>query len=317
VATFDSTVTSPVATSVAVGRRSGLSLRKREALVGYVFILPAVLGFILWTAGPMLYSLWMSFHAWDMRNPAVWVGLGNYREIWHDDLFWTSLRATFTYAILLVPLFQILSFATAMLLNTNVRGVKFFRSAFYLPVVIPAAAGAFLWGWIFNPEFGLLNFYLRKLGLPKVLWFQEPRYAMSAMVIISLWGFGATMVIYLAALQGIPEHLYEAAELDGAGFFRKLGTVTIPMMSPVIFFNLVLGVIGALQVFTSAYIITQGGPQNATRFYTLMIYDRAFDQFKMGYASALAWVLFFIILALSLFVFRSFGRMVHYEDEGK
>lgn len=316
-ATYESSFGSPVAIDVAAGRPSRFSLQKREALVGYIFILPAVLGFILWTAGPMLYSLWMSFHSWDMRNPAVWVGLGNYRGIWHDDLFWTSLRATFTYAILLVPLFQILSFATAMLLNTNVRGVKFFRSAFYLPVVIPAAAGAFLWGWIFNPEFGLLNFYLRKLGLPKILWFQEPRYAMTAMVVISLWGFGATMVIYLAALQGIPDHLYEAAELDGAGFFRKLGTVTIPMMSPVIFFNLVLGVIGALQVFTSAYIITQGGPQNSTRFYTLMIYDRAFDQFRMGYASALAWVLFFIILLLSLFVFRSFGRMVYYEDEGK
>lgn len=315
--TIDSSVAGAAATSVATARRSGLSLRRREALIGYIFILPAVLGFVLWTAGPMLYSLWMSFHTWDMRNPAVWVGLQNYRDIWHDDLFWTSLRATFTYALLLVPLFQIFAFATAMLLNTNVRGVKFFRAAFYLPVVIPAAAGAFLWGWIFNPEFGLLNFYLRKLGLPKILWFQEPRYAMTAMVVISLWGFGATMVIYLAALQGIPEHLYEAAELDGAGFLRKLGTVTIPMMSPVIFFNFVLGIIGALQVFTSAYIITQGGPQNSTRFYTLMIYDRAFDQFRMGYASALAWVLFFIILLISLFVFRSLGRAVYYEDEGK
>jgi multiple sugar transport system permease protein len=317
VTTYEPTVIAPVRTALATTRRGGLSLRRREAIVGYIFILPAVLGFVLWTAGPMLYSLWMSFHTWDMRNPAVWVGLQNYRDIWRDDLFWTSLRATFTYAILLVPLFQVVSFATAMLLNTEVRGVTIFRSAFYLPVVIPAAAGAFLWGWIFNPEFGLLNFYLRKLGLPKILWFQEPRYAMTAMVIISLWGFGATMVIYLAALQGIPAHLYEAAELDGAGFFRKLGTVTIPMMSPVIFFNFVLGIIGALQVFTSAYIITQGGPQNATRFYTLMIYDRAFDQFRMGYASALAWVLFFIILVISLFVFRSFGRMVYYEDEGR
>jgi len=302
--------------SIAV-RGSRLSLRHKEALAGYIFILPAVLGFILWTAGPMLYSLWLSFHSWNLVQSPKWIGLGNFREMWNDRIFWTSVRATLTYAAILVPLFQLLSFAMALLLNTKIPGIGFFRAAFYLPVVVPVAAASFLWGFIFNSEFGLLNYVLRELGFDKILWFQEPRYAMAAMVIMSLWLFGGTMVIYLAALQGVPEHLYEAAALDGASALRRLFVVTIPMMSPVIFFNFVLGVIGALQIFTQAYIITDGGPQNATRFYSLMIYQKGFRDFQMGYAAALAWVLFAFILLLSLLVFRSLGKMVYYEEEGR
>ena len=297
-------------------RSSRLSLRHKEALAGYIFILPAVLGFVLWTAGPMLYSLWLSFHSWNLVQPPKWIGLGNYQEMWNDRIFWASVRATLTYAAILVPLFQLLSFSMALLLNSKLPGITFFRSAFYLPVVVPVAAASFLWGFIFNSEFGLLNYVLRELGFGKILWFQEPRPAMAAMVIMSLWLFGGTMVIYLAALQGVPEHLYEAASLDGANGLRRLVVVTIPMMSPVIFFNFVLGVIGALQIFTQSYIITDGGPQNATRFYSLMIYERGFRDFKMGYASALAWVLFLFILLLSLLIFRSLGRMVYYEEEG-
>jgi len=298
-------------------RRSRLSLARREAMSGYIFILPAVLGFVLWTAGPMLYSAWMSLHEWNLMQPARYVGLANFRRMADDALFWKSLRVTLTYAILLVPLFQVVSLLAAMLLNVNVRGVSFFRAAFYLPTVVPVVAASFLWGWIFNPEFGLLNSYLRKLGLTKILWFQEPRWAMTAMIIMSLWTFGGTMVIYLAGLQGIPAHLYEAAEIDGAGAFRKFFTVTIPMMSPVIFFNFVLGMIGALQAFTQAYVITDGGPQNSTLFYTLYIFRKGFTDFQMGYASALAWVLFALVMVLSLLVFRSFGRRVYYEDDGR
>ena len=305
----------PVATTTQ--RRARLSLRRREALSAYLFIAPAVLGFILWTAGPMVYSAWMSLHEWNMVQPAKYIGLGNFREMWNDKLFWQSLKVTTIYAIVLVPLFQVLSLLTALLLNSSVRGVTFFRAAFYIPVVVPVVAASFLWGWIFNPEFGLLNSYLRKLGFDKILWFQDPHWAMTAMIIMSLWSFGATMVIYLAGLQGIPAHLYEAAEIDGAGSLRKFGTVTLPMMSPVIFFNFVLGLIGALQAFTQAYIITDGGPQNSTLFYTLYIFRKGFTDSEMGYASALAWVLFFIVLVLSLLVFRSFGRMVYYEDEGR
>ncbi|CAN5342102.1 sugar ABC transporter permease [soil metagenome] len=306
----------PVVVTTKV-ERSRLSIKHREMLSGYLFILPAVLGFIAWTAGPMVYSAWMSLHEWNLIQPAKYVGLDNFREIWHDDLFWQSLKVTFKYAAILVPVFQIVSLLTAMLLNTNVRGVTIYRAAFYLPTVVPVAAASFLWGWIFNPEFGLLNHYLRELGFSKILWFQDPQWALTAMVSMSVWTFGGTMVIYLAGLQGIPQHLYEAAEIDGATAWRKFVNVTLPMMSPVIFFNLVLGVIGALQAFTSAYIITDGGPQNGTLFYTLYIFRKGFTDSEMGYASALAWVLFAIVLVLSVFVFRSFGRMVYYEDEGR
>ncbi len=316
VVSLETEVQTGVAQPAIAVRSSRLSLRHKEALAGYIFILPAVLGFILWTAGPMLYSLWLSFHSWNLVQPPKWIGLGNYQEMWNDRIFWASVRATLTYAAILVPLFQLLSFSMALLLNSKIPGISFFRSAFYLPVVIPVAAASFLWGFIFNSEFGLLNYVLRELGFEKILWFQEPRPAMAAMVIMSLWLFGGTMVIYLAALQGVPEHLYEAASLDGANGLRRLVVVTIPMMSPVIFFNFVLGVIGALQIFTQSYIITDGGPQNATRFYSLMIYERGFRDFKMGYASALAWVLFLFILLLSLLIFRSLGRMVYYEEEG-
>jgi multiple sugar transport system permease protein len=307
----------PVVTPATVAvRESRLTFRRREAIAGYIFILPAVLGFILWTAGPMLYSAWISLHSWDLLNPPKWIGLGNFREMWNDRLFWKSLRATLTYAVIVVPLLQLVSFSMALLLNTKMPGIRFFRAAFYLPVVVPVAASSFLWGWMFNYEFGIINFFLRELGFDRILWLQQPRYAMAAMVIMTVWIFGGTMVIYLAALQGVPDHLYEAAALDGASRPRRLFLVTIPMMSPVIFFNFVLGVIGALQIFTQSYIITDGGPQNATRFFTFYVWQKGFRDTEMGYASALAWVLFGIILLLSLLVFRSFGRMVYYEEEG-
>jgi multiple sugar transport system permease protein len=263
----------------------------------------------------MLYSLWLSFHSWNLVQPPKWIGLGNYERMWNDRLFWKSGRSTLTYAMIAVPLLQVLSFSMALLLNLPIPGIRVFRAAYYLPVVVPVAASSFLWGFIFNSEFGLLNYIVRQLGFDKILWFQQPRYAMAAMVIMSLWIFGGTMIIYLAALQGVPTQLYEAAALDGANALRRLFVVTIPMMSPVIFFNFVLGVIGALQIFTQAYIITDGGPQNATRFYSLLIYQKGFRDFQMGYASALAWVLFGFILVVSLLIFRTLGRMVYYEDQ--
>ena len=200
-------------------------------------------------------------------------------------------------------------------MNVNVRGIALFRTIYYLPSIVPVVANALLFAWIFNSEFGLLNAVLRFFGLPKVLWLQDPATAMPALIIMTLWGIGGAMVIYLAGLQGMPQHLYEAAEIDGANYWHRFRHVTIPMMSPVIFFNLVLGLIGALQTFTQAYIITNGGPQNSTLFYALYLYRQAFTDFKMGYAAALAWVLFAIVLVLSMLVFRTLGRQVYYEDE--
>ena len=290
---------------------------RREAIYGYLFIAPAVLGFLIWVAGPMLFSAWVSLTEWDLLSAPEFVGFSNYQAMLKDPLFGQSLRVTAYFTLVSVPLFQALALAVALLMNVNVRGISFFRTIYYLPSIVPVVANAMLWSWVFNSEFGLLNAGLRAIGLPKVLWLQNPNWAMPALITMSLWGIGGAMLIYLAGLQGVPQHLYEAAELDGASYWHRFRHVTIPMISPVIFFNLLMGLIGALQTFTQGYIITNGGPQNSTLFYALYIYRRAFTDFKMGYAAALAWVLFVIVLVLSVLVFRYLGRQVHYEDEGR
>jgi len=291
-----------------------ISMRQRRMLAGYLFISPVVLGYLIWVAGPMMIAIWLSLTDWDLLRPPHFVGLENYRTMFQDDLFWKSLRVTFYFTLVSVPLSLVLSFAVAMLMNVRVRGIAFFRVLFYMPSIVPAVANAVLWVWVLNSEFGLLNVLLRWLGLPKVLWLQDPAWAMPSLIVMSLWAIGGAMVIYLAGLQGIPQHLYDAAEIDGANAWHRFRHVTIPMMSPVIFFNLVIGLVAALQTFTQGYLITQGGPENSTLFYGLYIYRRAFTDFKMGYAAALSWVLFAIVLALSLIVFRYLGGLVYYEE---
>src|SRR5262245_8684824 len=291
-----------------------LSLRSRSMIAGYLFISPVILGYLIWVAGPMVIAIWLSLTDWDLLRAPRFVGLENYRTMLQDDLFWQSLKVTFYYTIVSVPLSLVLSFAVAMLMNVKVRGISFFRVLFYMPSIVPAVANAVLWVWVLNSEFGLLNVLMRALGLPKVLWLQDPAWAMPSLILMSLWAVGGAMVIYLAGLQGIPQHLYEAAEIDGANYWNRFRHVTIPMMSPVIFFNLVIGLIAALQTFTQGYLITRGGPQNATLFYGLYIYRSAFQDFKMGYAAALSLVLFTLVLLLSLFVFRHLGRLVYYEE---
>jgi ABC-type sugar transport system permease subunit len=297
-----------------VARPMRLSMRQRRTLVGYLFISPVILGYLIWVAGPMLMAIWLSLTEWDMLRPATFVGLSNYQQMLHDDLFWKSLTVTFYFTLVSVPLSLAISFAVAMLVNVNVRGISLFRMLFYLPSIVPLVVSAVLWLWIFNSELGLLNALLHWLGLPKVLWLQDSRWAMPALIIMSLWTIGGSMVIFLAGLQGIPQHLYEAAEIDGANYWQRLWNVTIPMMSPVIFFNLVIGLIAALQTFVPGYLMTQGGPENSTLFYGLYIFRSAFRDFKMGYAAALSWVLFAIVLLLSVFVFRYIGKLVYYEE---
>jgi len=297
-----------------VARTMRLSFRKRQILAGYLFITPVILGYLIWVAGPMLAAIWLSLTEWDMLQPATFVGLSNYQQMLHDDLFWKSLAVTFYFTIVSVPFSLILSFALALLVNVNLRGVSIFRMLFYLPSIVPLVVNAVLWLWIFNSELGLLNAVLHWLGLPRVLWFQDANWAMPALIIMSLWSIGGSMVIFLAGLQGIPQHLYEAAEIDGANYWQRFWNVTIPMMSPVIFFNLVIGLIGAFQTFVPGYLMTQGGPENSTLFYGLYIFRSAFRDFKMGYAAALSWVLFAIVLLLSVFVFRYIGRLVYYEE---
>ncbi len=297
-----------------VARTMRLSFRKRQILAGYLFITPVILGYLIWVAGPMLAAIWLSLTEWDMLRPATFVGLSNYQQMLHDDLFWKSLAVTFYFTFVSVPLSLILSFALALLVNVNLRGISIFRMLFYLPSIVPLVVSAVLWLWIFNSELGLLNAVLHSFGLPKVLWFQDSNWAMPALIIMSQWSIGGSMIIFLAGLQGIPEHLYEAAEIDGANYWQRFWNVTIPMMSPVIFFNLVIGLIAAFQTFVPGYLMTQGGPQNATLFYGLYIFRSAFRDFKMGYAAALSLVLFTIVLLLSLFVFRYLGRLVYYEE---
>jgi multiple sugar transport system permease protein len=288
----------------------------RRTIVGYVFIAPFILGFVLWFLIPALTSLWMAFQNWNMINPPEFAALDNFKNIASDKLFSQALKVTTVYTVISVPLNMVLAFGLALLMNTKVRGITVFRTIYYMPSIVPAVANAVLWAWILNSEFGLLNALLHAVGLPKVLWLQEPEWALPALILMSMWGLGGTMVTYLAGLQGIPDVFYEAAEIDGAGAWTKLRNITIPLMSPVIFFNLIMGVISTFQVFTAGYLITNGGPQNATLFYVLYLYRNAFQYLSMGYAAALAWVLFFIIMGLTAFIFRGIGRLVYYEEVG-
>jgi multiple sugar transport system permease protein len=288
----------------------------RRNVVGYIFIAPFILGFLLWFLAPALTALWLLFQDWNMIRSPRFVGLGNVERMFNDKLFWQALKVTVNFSIISVPVSLVLGFLLALLMNSKVSGITVFRTLYYLPSIVPAVANAVLWAWILNSEFGLLNVLLHSVGLPRVFWLQEPQWALPALILMSLWGLGGGMVIYLAGLQGIPEVFYEAAEIDGAGRWGKLWNVTIPLMSPVIFFNLVMGIIGTFQIFTAGFLITDGRPQNATLFYVLYLYRNAFQFLRMGYAAAMAWALFFILMALTLLVFRGVGRQVYYEETG-
>lgn len=288
----------------------------RPSFWGFLFVSPWLVGFLLFTAGPMLTSLWLSLHKYDLHS-MEFVGAENYRRLFvKDPLFWKALQNTVTYALFSVPLGVAGSLVIALLLNQEVRGIRLFRTFFYLPSLVPAVASALLWQWILNTDNGALNLGLGFFGLPPVQWLQDDRWTLPAFVLMSLWGVGGgRMVIFLAGLQGIPEILYEAARIDGASSWRQFREVTLPLLSPVMFFNLVLGLIGSFQVFTSAYVMTGGGPNNASLFYALYLFRNAFEYFKLGKASALAWILFAILLLVTLVQFRISRRWVYYEGE--
>ncbi|NPV09344.1 MAG: sugar ABC transporter permease [Anaerolineae bacterium] len=288
---------------------------KREERYFYAFISPWFIGFVVFTAGPILASIYFSFTVYDVMRPPDWTGLSNYSSLLADRLFWQSLRVTALYSAGSVPLGILASLTVALLLNRDIYGVAGFRTIFYLPSVISGVAVSLLWMWIFNPDFGILNYALWKLfRIQGPAWIMSERWVIPSLIFMSLWGIGGGIVIYLAGLQGIPTELYEAASIDGAGSWTKLLRITLPMMSPVILFNLVTGIIGSFQVFTQAYVMTAGGPHNASLFYVLYLYRNAFYYFRMGFASALAWVLFIIILVLTLLVFRSSPLWVYYES---
>ncbi|MCB0058758.1 MAG: sugar ABC transporter permease [Caldilineaceae bacterium] len=295
-------------------RLSPRTLAGRRTLVGYIFISPFILGFLIWFMIPAGVALWLTAHDWNLISPPKYVGMKNLITMVGDDRFWQSLKVTTIYTLVSVPVALVLGFGLALLLNQKVRGISVFRTVYYLPSIVPAVASAVLWAWIFNTEYGLANVGLRAIGLPKIAWLERPEWALPALIIVALWGFGSGMVIYLAGLQSIPDVFYEAADIDGAGRLAKLRHITIPLVSPVIFFNLIIGIIVTFQVFTAGFLITNGGPQNSTLFYVLYLYNNGFKFLKMGYSAALAWVLFLIVMLLTLFVFKYVGGMVHYED---
>ena len=294
-------------------------LRREESLAAYLFVSPWLIGLLLLTAGPILVSIVYSFCRYDVLHPAEFVGLENYARLFTDDpMFWKSLGNT-AYMMLGVPVGMAAGLAIAMLLNTEAKGMRFYRTVFYLPAIVPMVASAILWIWVLNPEVGLVNSMLRMLGVgDPPNWLQSASWAFgskSAIILMGLWSAGSGMIIWLAGLKGIPQHLYEAAEIDGAGPWRRFFHVTLPMLSPYIFFNLIMGIIGTMQIFTQAYIMTEGGPDDSTLFYAYYLFNNAFRYFKMGYASALAWILFLIILALTLLQLKMAPRWVHYEAD--
>ncbi len=289
---------------------------RREAIAGYLFISPWLIGFLLFTVGPMLFSLYISFTRWNIVGDPKWVGLANYERIFTADKdFRQALLVTFSYAAIYLPLSTIVGLAMAMALHLKLKGVGVFRTMLYLPYVVPSIAATLVWVWVLNGRFGLVNTVLAWVGIEGPNWFGNPRTALYGIVMIGLWGVGGSAVIYLAGLQNIPEHLYEAALVDGATEWQKFRFITIPMLSPTIFYLLIMGLIGVFQTFTSSFVATGGGPLKATFFYMLYIYNKAWESLRMGYASALAWVLFAIILAFTVVVFRSSALWVHYEAE--
>lgn len=299
-----------------------MSLSKRETLWGYIFISPWLIGFIVFTVGPMIASLILSLTRYNITSPPVFTGLENYIKLFTGDpRFWHSLGITVKFALVAIPLNLVFGFVLALLLNQNVPGVPFWRTIYYLPSVIAGVAVAILWSLIFNPRYGILNWLLSLVGIDGPGWLASPHWAVPALIIMSLWSVGGGMIIYLSGLQSIPTALYEAAQIDGANAWQRLFYITIPLMSPVIFYNLVIGIIGTFQYFTEVYVITAtadtglGGPLESTLFYNVYLYSNAFRYLNMGYASALAWVLFVIVLVLTLLVFRSSALWVYYEGE--
>lgn len=292
---------------------------KQQAIFGILFMMPWFIGFIIFGLYPMIMSVYYSLCRYDVLRIPQFIGFGNYQKlIFEDPYFWTSISNTLIYTVLRVPLCIAGSLLLAVLVNNAVKGVKFFRTIYFIPSIVTGVVLSVVWLWMFNPQFGLINSFLAYMGIPGPLWLLDPNWSKPSMVLMSIWSIGGgRMLVFLAALQGIPKHLYEAVDIDGGGWWAKFRNVTIPMLSPIIFLWSVLEIIFSLQVFVEAYIMTQGGPLNSTMFYNLYLYNKAFNDFEMGYASALAWLLLVISLIITVIQFRLSKRWVHYDGGTK
>lgn len=296
--------------------QAGLKRLKLSAnLIGWGFALPAVLGFVILNLIPMLLSGYYSLCDYNIISAAKFIGLQNYIDLFTgvDKVFWISVRVTLLYSLMTVPANLAFSFAIALLLNRDMVGRAFFRSLFYLPCILPAVASSFVWMLLMNPDFGLFNMLLEWLHLPESQFFWSKESVLPSIVFMGIWGTGSTQVIFLAGLQNIPRVYYEALEIDGGNAWHKFWNVTLPMVSSTLFFNLVMGIINALQVFSQAYIITEGGPNNSSMFYVFHLWRQAFKYQDMGKASAMAWILFVVVLVATLVVFKTSNKWVYYE----
>ncbi len=283
---------------------------------GWLFITPVVLGLSLWVAFPLILSLGTSFTQWDLITPSVFIGFKNYIDMFtFDPVFWQAVTVTLYYTLVGVSLQVVLALAAALLLNTKVKGMNFFRTMFYLPSLVPAIVTAALWMWLYNPQFGLLNILLTRLGMEPQKWVYGTRTVIPSLILMSVWGIGNIIVIFLAGLQDIPKQLLEAVEIDGGNAFHSFRHVILPLLTPTILYNVVIGIINGFQTFTQPYIMTNGGPANASLFYVLHLYRQAFMFSKMGYASAMAWFVFIATGAVSLIIFKTSKGWVFYQGE--
>ncbi len=296
------------------------SLKKQEGIMGYLFASPWILGIILFGAFPFLASLYISFTSYDMIQAPRFIGFANYRILFtNDDIFWLSLGNTLYHVLIAVPLGMVVGILLALLLNNKVKGMSIYRTLFYLPNVVSIVALSLLWLWLFQPSFGIINEVLSPIyklfKLEPLGWYSDKSLSKFTLILMGLWTSGGSMIIYLAQMQDIPTSLYESAEIDGAGFLKKTIYITLPLMTPSIFFNFIMGLIGGFQVFTLAYIVTNGGPGRSTYYYAYYLYDQMMTDRNMGMASAMAWILLVIILVITLFALRLNKYVVYLGEE--
>lgn len=287
--------------------------RRTQTIYFYLFILPWILGFLIFSLYPILSSLFYSFTDYNITSSPVFVGFKNYITAFHDEVFWRSIKATLYYTVLSVPVGLMLSLLFALLLNQLVFGKGLFRTLMYLPSMVSGVSMSLLWVWIFNPQYGMANYFLSLFGIQGPAWLSSETWAVPSLIIMSFWTTGEGMVLFIAALQGVPKSLNEAALLDGANWFDRFCNVTMPMISPVFLFQLIINVINSFQVFTQAFVMTQGGPHYATTFYVYNIYQNAFVNFKMGYASALSWMLLIVVMVVTALIMKFSNKYVYYE----
>lgn len=289
---------------------------RREAIEGYVSISPWLIGFVVFTVGPLLASVYYSFTQWTITRPPEWIGAENYvRMFTRDPLFWQALKVTVLYVMLSLPLKLVAGLGLSLLLNMKLHGMNVYRTVFYIPAVISGVAISLMWMWLLQPDTGVINTLLSMVGIQGPGWFWDPNWALPSVALMGIWSVGGSAIIYLAGLQNIPPHLYEAGMLDGANSWKRFWRITLPLLTPTIFFLLVIELIDAFKIFTQAFVITKGGPLKATYFYLYYFYEEAFQNFNMGYASALAIVLMVVIMAATLLVNYTSKRWVFYESE--